>query len=79
MIDDQIFRRFFFVAFVSFCNQVVKTRVNTGFLEREAGHCQRNCQPNGGLKDNPPQLRDNPAETRLLPLDKPTSSNVSLA
>jgi hypothetical protein len=36
------------------CVQVVKTRIKKGFLERVDGHCQRNCQPGGGLKPNPP-------------------------
>ena len=29
---------------VSICVQVVKTIVNTGFLDAMDGHCQRNCQ-----------------------------------
>ena len=40
---------------VSICVQVVKTRINKGFLERVDGHCQRNCQSWGGWKHNSPQ------------------------
>ena len=33
--------------------QVVKTRINKGFLEAMDGHCQRNCQQDDGLKHYP--------------------------
>jgi hypothetical protein len=33
---------------VSIRVQVVKTRINKGFLEAMDGHCQRNCQFCGG-------------------------------
>src|ERR1039458_7983714 len=41
---------------VSICVQVVKTRINKGFLARVDGHCQRNCQFCGGWKHNSPQF-----------------------
>jgi hypothetical protein len=40
--------------------QVVKTIVNTGFLDAMDGHCQRNCQQGGGLKHNSPQFGKTP-------------------
>jgi hypothetical protein len=68
-----------FVLFVPFCNQVVKTLANAGFLEQRLGHCQWKCQKTGGLNYNPPQSDNYSAETRPLPLDKPTRSDVSIA
>jgi hypothetical protein len=41
---------------VSICRQVVKTRMNKGFLDAVDGHCQRNCQQRGGWNHNPPQF-----------------------
>ncbi len=29
------------------CHQVVKARINKGFLDALNGHCQWNCQPRG--------------------------------
>ena len=64
---------------VSIRVQVYKPLANAGFLEPVDGHCQRNCQHGGGLKHNPPLSGNYSAETRLLPLDKLTGSNVSIA
>jgi hypothetical protein len=43
-------------ASVSICVQVDKTIVNTGFLERMDGHCQRKSQSGGELQHNLPLL-----------------------
>jgi hypothetical protein len=64
---------------VFICVQVDKTRANAGFLSRMDGHCQWNCQQGGGLNNNPSQSGNYSAETRLLPLDELTGSNVSIA
>jgi hypothetical protein len=76
---DKYSKVFICVSSVPICVQVYKTRANAGFLEPVDGHCQRNCQHGGGLKNNPPLSGNYPAETRLLPLDKLTGSNVSIA
>src|ERR1039457_4428693 len=54
---------------VSICVQVVKARINTGFLERVDGHCQRNCQYSGTRTHNSPLSCHHPAETRPLHLN----------
>src|ERR1019366_9356767 len=51
---------------VSICVQVVKARINKGFLDAMDGHCQWNCQHGGGLKHNPPLSGQNSVETRPL-------------
>ncbi len=46
------------------CVQVVKTILNAGFLAPVDGHCQWNCQQNGGWNRHPPLTGNHPAETR---------------
>src|ERR1017187_376061 len=48
--------KFYLCLSVSICVQVVKTRINKGFLARVDGHCQRNCQFCGGCKHYSPQF-----------------------
>jgi hypothetical protein len=41
---------------VSIYSQVVRTRINKGFLKRMDGHCQRKSQQCGECLNNSPQL-----------------------
>src|SRR5664280_3897977 len=56
--------------------QVVKPRINKGFLEAMDGHCQWNCQQSSGPKHNSPL----PARTPLeLAHDTPTCLDGTVA
>jgi hypothetical protein len=46
------------LCFISY--QVVKARINKGFLEAMDGHCQWNCQQRGGCNCNPPPFGRTP-------------------
>jgi hypothetical protein len=51
---------FYSCLLVSIRVQVVKARINKGFLGTVDGHCQWDCQQSDGLKHNPPLSGQHP-------------------